>query len=400
MSPSLKSVRKKTESDQKPTVACTLWEFLRYFLWLGTFGFGGPIALVGYMQRDLVERKRWVSESDYLHGLALSQLCPGPLAAQLAIYLGWIRSGIFGATLVAIAFVLPSFLMVLGISVLYVHFGSLFWMQGAFYGIGASVIAIIARSSVKLAKMTINKDYLLIMVCIVNLAITAWLAAEIVWVIVLSGIGVMLIKAPPKFSNKANPHVLLVFPQLLITGIQGVASHDTLIKILAYFAWAGTFVFGSGLAIVPFLHSGVVEKYHWLTEREFLDAVAVALITPGPVVITVAFIGYLVGGLVGALLAAIGVFIPCYGFVIILAPYYHKIVKNRSVLAFVKGITAAVAGAIGGAVFILGKQAITDAQTIAIFLITCLLLFFIKKIPEPLLIVASGFFGILLKSYT
>lgn len=209
----------------------------------------------------------------------------------------------------------------------------------------------------------------------------------------------MFIKAPPKLTNRTNAHDLFLLPHWLMTGIQGVASHDTLFKILIYFAWAGTFVFGSGLAIVPFLHSGVVEKYHWLTERQFIDAVAVALITPGPVVITVAFIGYLVGGLIGAILAAIGVFLPCYGFVIILAPYYRKIVENPSIQAFVKGITAAVVGAIGGAVFILGKHAIIDISTIGIFLITALTLFFMKKTPEPVLIISTGVIGIVLKGY-
>ncbi|KTC89167.1 chromate transporter [Fluoribacter dumoffii] len=378
-------------------VPYSLWEFLRYFLWLGTFGFGGPIALAGYMQRDLVDRKRWVSKDDYIHGLALAQLCPGPLAAQLAMYLGWVRAGVLGASLVAAAFILPSLVMVLIISALYVHFGSLPWMEGAFYGIGAAVIALIIRSAIKLAKMTNGKDILLWVVFTINALVTAWTASEILWIFVLSGIAIMLIKAPPMMKINSSLPLLVPAPWLM-SGIHGVASTGTLLKIVLYFAWAGTFVFGSGLAIVPFLHGGVVDQYHWLTERQFLDAVAVTMITPGPVVITVAFIGYLVGGLAGAILAAIGVFIPCYLFVVILAPHYRRLVGNLSIKAFVSGVTAAAAGAIAGASFVLGKQAIIDFKTASIFLISFILLVTTKKIPEPLLIVAAGLVGFCIKS--
>src|SRR5215210_1127916 len=135
--PTLGSI-KTPQTAVGPT--CCLSDLLGYFLWLGTFGFGGPIALTGYMQKDLVEERGWISKEDYLQGLALAQLAPGPLAAQLAIYLGWVRFGVWGATLVSVAFILPSFLMVLALAWLYMQFGGLEWMQGAFYGIGAAVI--------------------------------------------------------------------------------------------------------------------------------------------------------------------------------------------------------------------------------------------------------------------
>src|SRR5262249_10090469 len=160
-----------------------------------------------------------------------------------------------------------------------------------------------------------------------------------------------------------------------------------------YFAEAGAFVFGSGLAIVPFLYGGVVERFHWLSERQFLDAVAVAMITPGPVVITVAFIGYLVAGLLGALLAAIGVFLPCYLFVIIPAPYFRRIAKNRQIKAFVDGVTAAATGAIAGAAFVLGRRAVVDIPTLLILASTYLVLDKAKKVPEPLVILAAGVIG-------
>ena len=281
-----------------------LHEFLLYFLHLGTLGFGGPIALAGHMQKALVEERKWVSSQDYFEGLAFSQLSPGPLAAQLAMYLGWVRAGTLGATLTGAVFILPSFLMVIALAALYVHYGRLPWIQGVFYGIGAAVIAIIARSAYKLIRSTLKKDWLLWLLFTTLAITTAWKESEIVWLFVLCGIVSMLIKAPPqwKFSEAAPAFVGL---QKLFTGALGPATAATAGTLFLFFLKAGAFVFGSGLAIVPFLYGGVVGKFHWLTERQFLDAVAVAMITPGPVVITAGFVGYLVAGAAGALLAAL-----------------------------------------------------------------------------------------------
>ncbi len=371
-------------------------DFLLYFLRLGTLGFGGPIALAGYMQRDLVEERGWITREEYVEGLALAQLAPGPLAAQLGIYLGWVRGGIVGATLVGFVFILPSFLMVLLLGALYMRFGGLSWMQGVFYGIGASVIAIVARSAVKLGRMTIAKDPLLWALFVVNAGTTVYTGRELVLVFALSGVAAMLAKAPPMRAR--SPKALMIFPWAA-TGLAGVASGSTLLSLALYFVGAGAFVFGSGLAIVPFLHGGVVEKYHWLNDRQFLDAVAVAMITPGPVVITVAFIGYLVAGLAGAFASAAGVFLPCYLIVVVLASHYHRLVANPSIKAFVSGVTAAAAGAIGGAAVILGRRAIVDLPTAAICLVTLLLLVRVKKIPEPLVILAAGAVGLALKVF-
>src|SRR3954452_12955558 len=167
---------------------CSFRRIIIYFLRLGALGFGGPIALAGYMQRDLVEQRRWIHQNDYVEGLALAQLAPGPLAAQLAIYLGWVRFRILGATLVAFAFVLPSFLMVIALSSLYLRFGGLSWMQGAFYGVGAAVIAIIGRSAYKLTKTTLRKDFLLWGIFLVTAVVTAWTESEIVWLFLLAGV--------------------------------------------------------------------------------------------------------------------------------------------------------------------------------------------------------------------
>ncbi|MFI5393997.1 MAG: chromate transporter [Candidatus Binatia bacterium] len=377
------------------TVPCTLRELLTYFVRLGTFGFGGPIALAGYMQRDLVERRRWVSKQDYVEGLALAQLAPGPLAAQLAIYLGWVRAGNLGATLVSAAFILPSFLMVLALSAVYVRYGGLSWMQGVFYGIGAAVIAIIGRSAFKLVRMTLGRDWLLWALFVLGAVVTAWTETEVVWLFLLSGVLALVVKTRPHLSARAS--AMAIAPTWLIAGFAGPASIGTLWKIALYFAEAGAFVFGSGLAIVPFLYGGVVGQFHWLTERQFLDAVAVAMITPGPVVITVAFIGYLVGGPIGATLAAIGVFLPCYLFVIIPAQYFRRSAQHPKVQAFVNGVTAAATGAIAGAACVLGRRAILDVPTVVIGFGTLLALVYARKIPEPVVILSAGVVGLLVK---
>jgi chromate transporter len=371
--------------------------FVLYFLRLGAAGFGGPIALVGHMQRDLVEKRRWVSRQDYVEGLAFSQLCPGPLAAQLAIYLGWVRAGIAGATLAGVAFVLPSFIMVLALSALYIGFGGLPWMQGAFYGIGAAVIAVIGRSAVRLMKLVLGRDWLLWSIFVISFGITVWTESELLLLFVVCGFASLMIRARPRLIG--GTHVFAVAPCLswLITGIRGPASPDTLWKICWYFAEAGAFVFGSGLAIIPFLHAGVVQQFQWLDDRQFLDAVAVAMITPGPVVITAGFVGYLAAGPVGATVAAISVFLPPYLLVVLLAPYYRAFAQNRQIKAFVAGVTAATTGAIAAATVILGKHAIVDLPTALIAAATIVALIWARKIPEPLVILAAGAVGLFLK---
>jgi chromate transporter len=379
--------------DQSPASSAdqiqpvSLVRFVWYFLWLGTVGFGGPIALAGYMQRDLVDSRHWVSKQDYLEGLALAQLAPGPLAAQLAMYLGYVRAGVLGATLVAIAFVLPSFLMVLALSAAYVRYGGLPGMQACFYGIGAAVIGIIARSAFKLSKLTLGKDKLLWAIFAVLAISTAWTSQEIIWLFLLGGILTVAIRAMPRRVPQTSTAAMLFTPFVLPGG--------PISEIFLYFAKAGLFVFGSGLAVVPFLYGGVVHGHHWLTDQQFVDAVAVAMITPGPVVITVAFIGYLVKGIWGATAAAAGIFLPVYLVVVMLAPSYKKWAKNPQLKAFVSGVTAAATGAIAGAVIVLARRSIVDLPT-ALIAGATLILLFRWKIPEPVLIVGSAGIGLLL----
>ncbi|PWA10536.1 chromate transporter [Flavobacterium sp. ZT3R18] len=378
----------------------TLKELAFYFLKSGTIGFGGPVALVGYMHRDLVEERKWISEEEYKEGLALAQLAPGPLAAQLGIYLGFVHYSFLGATLIGLAFVLPSFLMVVLLGIVYKLYGGLSWIQAVFYGVGAAVIGIIVMSSYKLTLKSIGKfnltsfktNWLLWLFFVVAIVVTLVTQQEQVLLFVFAGLLYMFVKAPPKWLNAKTANSIA----LLQIGFWNY-DNSTLVEIAIFFAKAGAFVFGSGLAIVPFLHAGVVIENHWLTEQQFVDAVAVAMITPGPVVITVGFIGYLVAGFPGALIAALATFLPCYLFTISLAPSFKKIAQNKSIKAFVDGITAAVVGALVGAVGVIASKSILDIPTILIAIAAIFSLIYIKKIQEPYIIAVAAVVGIIIK---
>jgi chromate transporter len=377
-------------------VRVPLGAWVAYFLRLGTFGFGGPIALAAAMRHDLVEERGWVTDEEDKEGLALAQLAPGPLAAQLAIYLGWIRAGVLGATLVGLAFVGPSFVMVLLLAWGYLRYGGLPWMQAVFYGIGAAVIAIIARGAVTLAGRSVGRDLLLWAILVLNAVVVAATQRELVWVFVLSGLVVPVARGlAPRLGRGTVP---LVLPAWWLAGLHGVADPAVLPTLFIFFGKASLVVFGSGLAVVPFLHGGVVTTYGWLTERQFLDAVAVSMITPGPVVITVAFIGTLVAGLLGGTVAALGMFVPTWGAVVLLAPGFRRIMASPVLRAAVDGVTAAAAGALAGAVVVLGRRALVDPATWLMGIVTLVLLWKVRRIPEPLLIVAAGIVGLVLRS--
>jgi chromate transporter len=372
----------------------TLWQLVAYMFGLGTWGFGGPVALVGYMYRDLVEKRHWISESDYKEGMAIAQLMPGPLAAQLAIYLGYVHYRVLGATLVGLAFVLPSFFMVVAIGAAYGAYGGIGWMQSVFYGVGAAVIGIIAISAHKLTTKNIGKDKLLWSIFAVSFAATVITKSEEVWLFIGAGLLVWLLRAPPAWLNSKGSVQSVAAP---IAGAMAAGAIDwhKLGQIGAYFAYAGSFVFGSGLAIVPFLYSGVVKEYGWLTDRQFVDAVAVAMITPGPVVIATGFIGYLVAGFWGAAVAAIGTFVPCYLLTILPAPYFKKHGKRPGIVAFVDGVTAAAIGTIAGAVVVIGQRSITDWITAALALLTAAVLWRFKKVQEPVIVAAAAVIGLI-----
>jgi chromate transporter len=297
---------------------------------------------------------------------------------------------VLGATLAGLAFVLPSFFMVMALGAVYVTYGGIGWMQAVFYGVGAAVIGIIAMSAYKLTTKNVGKDKLLWAIFLGSAAVTVITQSEVVWVFLGAGVLVWLWRVPPKFSAGANS---MAAPLAAWFAIDLIDWHK-LGQIGAYFAYAGSFVFGSGLAIVPFLYGGVVKEYGWLTDRQFVDAVAVAMITPGPVVITTGFIGFLVAGFWGAVVAAVATFLPCYLFTILPAPYFKKHGKRPAIVAFVDGVTAAAIGAITGAVIVIGQRSITDWITAALALVTVAVLWRFKKVPEPAMVLVAAFIGL------
>ncbi|SPB14897.1 chromate transporter [Caballeronia novacaledonica] len=376
------------------TPSYSLGQLVRYMLKLGTFGFGGPVALVGYMHRDLVERRAWITDDDYREGLALAQMMPGPLAAQLGIYLGYVHYRVPGATAAGIAFVVPSFLMVVALGWAYVHFGGLPWMQAVFYGVAAGVVGIIAISAYKLVNKTLKTDKLLWAIFLLLAVVTIVTESEIAWLFIAGGFVNMFYRAPPRWLGRGGVNALAAAHGPALGGLMSGIDVSLLTQIGLFFAKAGAFVFGSGLAIVPFLYGGVVTEHHWLNDKQFVDAVAVAMITPGPVVITVGFIGYLVAGLPGACVAALGTFLPCYLFTVLPAPYFKKYGRLPAVKAFVDGITAAAVGAITGSVIVIARRSIVDWPTALLALVTVLVLWRFKKLQEPMVVGAAALIGL------
>ncbi len=371
-----------------------LRQFVRYFLGLGTWGFGGPIATVGYMQRDLVGGRRWVPERDFLNGVALGQTMPGPLAAQVVMWVGYLQRGAFGALATAVAFILPSYLLVLAVAVLYVHFQGLETVQALFYGIAPAVMAVIAVAAVKLARLTNRVDVRPWVISAITGVVTAVTGTEIALLFVGAGLLMVLWDAPPRFAPW-HGRVSGSIPWPVIAALGADTSGSTLLVLGLFFLKAGAFIFGSGLAIVPFLREGVVEQHHWLTEPQFLDAVAMGLITPGPVVITAAFIGYLVSGAVGAVVATVGIFFPIYLGVVVPGRWFVRYQDRPSVQAFVKGATAAAAGAIAGATVVLTRGAVVDWPTAGIALAAMGFVMLFKN-KEPVLVLLAAAAGLLL----
>lgn len=370
----------------------TFRRLLRYFLGLGTWGFGGPIATVGYMQRDLVERSGWIGREEFLNGVALGQTTPGPLAAQVVMWVGYLRNGWPGALGTSVAFILPSFVVVLAVAFFYVRYQGLSWVQGLFYGIAPAVIAIIAIAAVKLSRLTNGRDIRLWAISAVTLVVTAITGAEIALLFIGAGLLIMVWDVPPRFGRGAGASLLGAAPLAQAMA----APPGTQLALFLFFLKAGALIFGSGLAIVPFFREGAVVEHGWLTEDQFLDAVAMGLITPGPVVITATFIGYLVDGFRGAAIATVAIFLPIYLGVVIPGRWFIRHRDSPRLQGFVKGATAAAAGAIGGATIVLGRGAIVDAPTAIIAAVGLVLL--LVKLPEPVLVLLAAVAGLLLST--
>jgi chromate transporter len=376
--------------EDAPRLRRPMGEIVAYFLRLGTVGFGGPVALVGLMEKDLVQDRQWLSRAEMRDAIAVAQSLPGPLAIQVGIFVSYLRGGFWGAWAGGWAFILPNFLIVTALGALYVHFGGLSWMTAIFYGVSPAVIALILHSSWRLAKLGME-DWLQWLIAAACFAITVLLEAEIAILFIGAGL-VGIFYYGSLFRGRRPPQVLLAAAPLSI-GVAKTATPSTLGQLLAFFLKAGSLTFGSGLVIVPFLEKGLVQQTGWLNGREFLVAVAVGMISPGPVVITATFVGYLVAGFWGATVSTIGIFLPSFLLILIVAPILVRHRANPDVQGFVKGAYAAAIGTILGASVLLGKIAIGDWLT-ALIGLASLAVLFRWKVSNPLLMAVTAVVGL------
>ena len=366
-------------------------EVVPYFLRLGLLGFGGPVALVGQMERELVGERGWLTKEQMREAIAICQSLPGPLAIQVGVYVSYLRAGFWGAWAGGWAFILPNFVIVAALGALYVYFGDLKPVTAIFYGVSPAVIALILHSCYRLAKLGME-DRVQWLIATVCFAVTVALQAEVALLFIGAGaIGILyygnIVRRPPTA-------LLQVAPLPVLAQVTPVATTSTLAKLLWFFLKAGSLTFGSGLVIVPFLEQGLVRQYGWLDERQFLIAVAVGMISPGPVVITATFVGYLVAGFWGSLVSTIGIFLPSFILVLIAAPILARHRGDPNVQGFVKGAYAAAIGTILGACVLLGRIAIGDWLTALIGLVSLAVLFR-WKVSNPLLIAVTAGLGLI-----
>ena len=342
-----------------------------YFLKLGTLGFGGPVALANYIRRDLVEERGWLTEQQYEDGLALSAACPGPLAYQLGVYCGYVLRGVPGALAVAVAFALPPFVIVLAVAAVYRHFAAAWWLRALFHGIAPAVVALIVKACWNLGKKTIGRDLRAWSFFLAACTITIALQRELAWLFILAGLlGIVV------FGRR--------LPMLAIS-----------FQLFLFFFKTGLLVFGSGLVIVPFLKTEVVDHYHWLGNAEFLDAVAIGMISPGPVVITATFVGYLLSGLTGAAAATLGIFAPPVLFVVLATPLLLRYRESAPLRGFIRGVSTAVVGVLAGTTWLIARTAIVDVAGAVIAVVALVIVTTSKRVPDPIVIAAAGVAGLL-----
>ena len=384
-----------TRTDAAPEGVASrvpIWNLVRYYLRLGTFGFGGPVALCGQMEKELVEERKWLTREEMREAIAVCQSLPGPLAIQVGILISYLRGGFWGAWAGGWAFIFPNFVIVTALGALYVHFGGLPPVIAIFYGVSPAVIALILHSCYRLAKLGME-DWLQGVIAAACCVVTVAVQAEVALLFLVAGL-VGIAYYGTLFQSRQAPSLPVLTALPLSVGATQSASGATLGKLLAFFLKAGSLTFGSGLVIVPFLEKGLVQQTGWLDERQFLVAVAIGMISPGPVVITATFVGAIVAGFWGSLVATVGIFLPSFLFILIVAPLLIRHRANRNVQGFVKGAYAAAIGTILGACVLLGKIAIGDWLTVLIALLSLVVLLR-WKVSNPALVAAAAIVGLI-----
>lgn len=376
----------------------TLFELVRYFLTLGATGFGGPVALANYMRRDLVEKRGWLDEASYDRGLAIATACPGPMAYQLGVYCGYVTHGVPGALAIAVAFALPPFAIVVVVAALYQRFAGAGLVRGLFYGIGPVVVALILRASWNLGRKTLKGDYTAWAVAVVACAITIALQRELAWLFLAAGVlGIVAFAPPPKSTPIVEP--ARIAEKMRAIGAPVVLALAAPASGLApalfwFFLKTGFLVFGSGLVIVSFVKTYVVDQYHWLDNQTFLDAVAVGMISPGPVVITATFVGYAVDGFPGAVAATAGIFLPSVALTVLATPLLLRYGSHPRVAGFVRGITVAVVGVLAGTTYLIGRPVVVDVFAAMLFVVVLAAPLVAKRMPDQAYVGLGAVLGV------
>jgi chromate transporter len=379
----------------------SLTQLVVYFLKLGATGFGGPVALANYMRADLFERRKWFTEDEYEQGLAIATALPGPMAYKLAIYCGYIAHGIVGGVAVGLAFAIAPFILVVLAAFAYSRYAASDMVRGLFYGVGPVVVALILSASLDLGVKTLKREVPAWIVAVVALVATIALQRELTIIFVLAGVlGIFLFAPQPKPapatlaavppSQKVSANALPLLAAALPAAVSGMAW-----QLFAFFFRTGLLVFGSGLVIVSFVKAYVVDQYHWLDNRTFLDAVAIGMISPGPVVITATFVGYMVGGFIGAVAATVGIFLPSIVLTIVGTPILMRYRNNRRVMGFVRGVTVAVVGVLAGTTYLVGRPVIGDLLTVALLVAAIAATRLTKKVPDQALVVGGAIVGLI-----
>jgi chromate transporter len=372
-----------------------------YFLRLGALGFGGPVALANYMRTDLTEKRQWLTLQEYDEGLAIATACPGPLAYQLGIYCGFVLQGFLGALTAAVTFAIAPFIIVVAAGYFYVQYASAWEVHALFYGVGPVVVALIVKACWNLAQKTIRTDAVAWMIAAAACAITLVVQKELTAIFLAAGLlGIFVFTQTAKRSSEtarapaANSTTTRGIAPLF--GLLALSANSAMtLKIFLFFFRTGLLVFGSGLVVVPFLKTYVVDQYHWLNQQQFLDSVAIGMMTPGPVVITATFVGFLLRGFPGALAATIGIFSPSFLFTVIGTPLLRRYRSNVRLQGFVRGVTVAVVGVLVGTTYLVGKTAIVDLLTIAIGVTALAAVIYAKKVPDPALVASGAVIGLI-----
>ena len=395
-----------------------LRDLAQLFLRLGAAGFGGPQAHIAMQLDEVVVRRQWLTTEQFSEGLAICEMLPGPASTQLGIYIGYVRAGQLGALIAGLCFITPAFLILVFLSWMYFRFQSLPQLEYLFLGISPVVVAIIVGFCWKLAKRTL-RDWIGGAIAIATIVVMLALSINVLLTFIIAGILGLIIYGP-RMSAPPNPPVspawlLPLLPTMSLTlatvGVPGEVLalssfwglerlQDYALPLARFFLQVGSFIFGGGLVIIPLLEAEVVDHLHWLTRTEFINGVALGQLTPGPVVITAAFVGYKVAGVVGALIATIAIFTPSFAFIMLASPILSRIRRSPWVRAFLRGVTSAVIGAVAAASVPLAQTAFTQDTlvlsgiTIAIALAALVALLRFKT-PAWQLVPAGAVMGLL-----